>query len=261
MPSPFPGMDPYLEHTWPGVHARLIVYASDQLQVQLPSDLRADVEQRVLLEEMAGVEQAYRPDVYVVEHGQPRPHAPSAGGVAVAEPFVVHLDPDEVFQRYIDIVDAATGNQVITTIEFLSPTNKLPGAGQDKFRRKQEETLRSRVSIVEIDLVRAGSRVLMVRSDRIPPSHRTTYQVCSRRGWRPNDVEVYRAPLRERLPVIPIPLREADRDVTLDLQSLIDLAYRNGRYDSIDYSVDPTPPFDPPDAAWADALLREQRRR
>jgi len=33
MPSPFPGMDPYLEgrRIWPGVHARLIVAITDYL--------------------------------------------------------------------------------------------------------------------------------------------------------------------------------------------------------------------------------------
>ena len=41
MASPFPGMDPYLERFWRDVHARLIIYAADQLQENLPSDLRA----------------------------------------------------------------------------------------------------------------------------------------------------------------------------------------------------------------------------
>ena len=41
MASPFPGMDPYLEQFWRDVHARLIIYAADQLQGRLPGDLRA----------------------------------------------------------------------------------------------------------------------------------------------------------------------------------------------------------------------------
>ena len=34
MPSPFPGMDPYLEEPrrWPDVHQRLITYLTDALQ-------------------------------------------------------------------------------------------------------------------------------------------------------------------------------------------------------------------------------------
>ena len=47
MPSPFPGMDPYLEAHWRDVHARLIIYASDALQGVLPHPLRARVEERI----------------------------------------------------------------------------------------------------------------------------------------------------------------------------------------------------------------------
>ena len=68
-------------------------------------------------------------------------------------------------------------------------------------------------------------------------------------------------PLRERLPSIRIPLREKDLDVRLDLQVLIDQAYRNGRYHSINYQVAPEPPLEGADAAWADALLRQAGKR
>jgi hypothetical protein len=74
-------------------------------------------------------------------------------------------------------------------------------------------------------------------------------------------VEVYRVPLRERLPVISIPLRPADPDVPLDLQQILEQCYRNGGYDDIDYTAEPDPPLKTGDAAWADALLRENARR
>jgi hypothetical protein len=115
---------------------------------------------------------------------------------------------------------------------------------------------------VEINLLRAGQWILAVPPGRIPLSYRTPYQVCVRRGWRPNTAEVYRAPLRERLPIISVPLRESDGDVPLDLQTLIDQCYRNGRYDQdIDYKSQPDPPLDPADASWVDELLRGQERR
>jgi len=116
-------------------------------------------------------------------------------------------------------------------------------------------------SLVEIDLLRAGEHVLNVPSSRIPRAYRTPYRVCVRRGWRPRRVERYRAPLEKRLPKIQIPLLETDQDVTLDLQSLIELCYRNGRYDRIDYTVDPGSPFDPPTAAWANELLKAKGLR
>jgi hypothetical protein len=68
-------------------------------------------------------------------------------------------------------------------------------------------------------------------------------------------------PLRARLPVVSIPLRPADRDVLLDLQAVLDQCYRNGGYDDLDYRGEPDPPLEWEDAAWANALLREQGRR
>jgi hypothetical protein len=141
-------------------------------------------------------------------------------------------------------------------IEVLSLANKLPGQGQDLYLRKQGELRDGRVSLVEIDLLRSGQHILSIPRYHIPATHRTPYQVCVRRGWRPTVFEVYRVPLRERLPVIRVPLRETDADVPLDLQALIELAYRNGRYDDIDYRAEPEPRLNPEDAAWADELLR-----
>ena len=48
MKSPFPGMDPFLEARWGDVHTRLTTYACDQLQTQLPPDLRARIENHLI---------------------------------------------------------------------------------------------------------------------------------------------------------------------------------------------------------------------
>ena len=50
MQSPFPGMDPYLEQHWGDVHHSLVTFAQGSLNEQLPADLRARVEERVLWE-------------------------------------------------------------------------------------------------------------------------------------------------------------------------------------------------------------------
>jgi hypothetical protein len=70
MPSPFPGMDPYLEQFWCGIHARLIIYAADQLQTRLPPDLRARVEERVFVEPVFGAPRSVYPDIRVRERGR-----------------------------------------------------------------------------------------------------------------------------------------------------------------------------------------------
>jgi hypothetical protein len=86
--------------------------------------------------------------------------------------------------------------------------------------------------------------------------------VCVRRGWQPTAVQVYPVPLRQRLPIINIPLRKTDAEVPLDLQALIDQCYRNGGYDGdIDYRCVPDPPLRQDDESWADEILRGQGRR
>ncbi len=262
MKSPFPGMDPYLEQYWSEVHQRLVTYAGDTLQDQLPAGLRARIEQRVFVESEEGAKRQIVPDVSAVEHPRGR-GAPTGtvGGVALAEPALIHLDDEPITEGYIEIVDVRSGNRVITVIEFLSPTNKVPGEGQDLYLAKQREVIAAASSLVEIDLTRSGRRVFSVPPGRIPASLRTTYQICVRRGWKPRIGELYAAPLRERLPVVGIPVRQTDADVPLDLQVLIDLSYQNGRYDDTDYRSEPVPPLDPDETAWADQLLRSQSRR
>ena len=263
MKSPFPGMDPYLEQFWRDVHHRLITYSCDWLQPDLPAGLRARMEERVFVETEDAVRRPIAPDVYVVEHPRGRGTAASAeSGLAVAEPTVtIHLDDEPTTQGYLEIVEVGSGNRVVTVIEFLSPSNKLPGDGQDLYLAKQKQVVAAGASLVEIDLTREGRRVLSVLPHRLAPSHRTTYAACVRRGWHPAIAELYGAPLQHRLPVIPIPLRQTDAQVPLDLQALVDMCYERGRYDDTDYRAEPVPPLSPDEAAWADQLLRAQGRR
>lgn len=257
MKSPFPGMDPYLEQHWLDVHQRLVIYGCDQIQTSLPPDLLARVEERLVVEPDDSPALGIHSDVRVVEQQAP-PGVSEATGGAVAEdveaPVLIDLS-EEPIKGFVKIVDV-TAEKVITVIEVLSASNKLPGEGQGLYRQKQQELNEGGVSLVEIDLLRAGDHVLNVPSRRVPRACRTPYRVCVRRGWRPRRAELYRAPLEKRLPKIQIPLRETDQDVMLDLQSLIELCYRNGRYDRTDYTIDPDPPFDPPTAAWANELLK-----
>lgn len=48
MPSPFPGMDPYLEQPtfWSSFHSRLIVAIADAIEPQLSSEYYIEVETR-----------------------------------------------------------------------------------------------------------------------------------------------------------------------------------------------------------------------
>src|SRR5437660_9201377 len=124
------------------------------------------------------------------------------------EPVIVQYDGEPATETYINIVEAGLGQRLVTVIEVLSLANKLRGEGQAQYRQKQRELYGARVSLVEIDLLRRGERVVSVPQALIPRHARTTYQVCVRRGWRPRRFEIYPVPLRKPLPSLRIPLRE-----------------------------------------------------
>ncbi|MBP87854.1 MAG: hypothetical protein CMJ64_14215 [Planctomycetaceae bacterium] len=260
MKSPFPGMDPYLGSHWRDVHSRLVIYAADHLQSSLPSDLRARVEERVFVESELGQRGVF-PDVRVVERPRQSGEAVAVEEITATDPLVTHLADEPVTEGYIEIVDVGTGNRVVPAIEFISLANKTPGEGRTLYVQKQQELWGGGVNLVEIDSLRKGERVFSMSEYRIPPQYRTPYQIVVRRSWKPMQAEYYPASLRERLPIISVPLRETDDDAKLDLQALIEQCYRNGAYDDLNYSVPANPPLEGDDDAWASALLGEKGLR
>jgi hypothetical protein len=262
MESPFPGMDPYLESRWSDVHVRLIAYIGEALQPLLPPDLRARSEERVLLESADGEDlTVYRSDVAVVDTGASRPQPQAAAGQATVEPVLIDIQPGPRLDRFVQIVDAKRGNRVVTVIEVLSPWNKAPGRLNREYRRKVEDYASAEVGLVEIDLLRSPRSHLDIGQHDLPAARRAPYLVCVRRAARPGRWEVYPLPLREKLPNVPVPLREGERDVFLDLQQLIRRVYEAGGHDDIDYRRPPDPPLDRTDEEWAAGLLRDARRR
>jgi hypothetical protein len=257
MKSPFPGMDPYLERYWGDVHHSLIQYTRDHLQPRLPDDLIARIEQRVFLEAGIGRLRHIVPDAHLsttYTEGDEPSGAFREGENPLAEPVVFELDEVEISEGYIEIRETESG-KVITVVEFLSPSNKRHGAGQEQYLAKQIEVLGSDTSLVEIDLVRAGQRVLALPSDDIPFEHRKDYLACVSPGWKRRRRELYPMPLRQRLPLLPIPLRENEPRLPLDLQALVDQAYAAGRYHKLDYGAALETPLALEDAAWAQTLL------
>jgi hypothetical protein len=261
MPSPFPGMDPYLEQHWGDVHTSLVTYARDQLQKFLPRDLRARVEERVVVSGWNRPRSLF-PDVRVIETGRisQRPGKGEAG-VAVAQPLVIELADEPETQRFVEIRDVSSGSRLVTVLEVLSPSNKRPGDGQEQYLRKQQELRQAGVSLVEIDFLRDGDWVVAVPLDALDPSVRTPYRVVVRRGWRRLEAEYYAIALPHALPKIKVPLRPTDSDVPLDLQALLDQCYENGGYDDIDYTRAPEPVLTAAAARWAAQLLRRAGRR
>src|SRR5438552_9783017 len=130
MNSPFPGMDPYLEQFWPDIHASLIIYARDQIEEQLPGNLIARVEERVVLEAEEDPHAGY-PDVKITERpGRGFPSGAVASEVKVMEPAIVRYPGEPATETFLHILQAGPGQRLITVIEVLSLANKLTGRGQ-----------------------------------------------------------------------------------------------------------------------------------
>lgn len=262
MPSPFPGMDPYLEgHLWPDVHQRLATQISRQLTPYLRpryvARLAIIMVEETDLEAEIGI---MYPDVEVITstlREAQSPYSDTQESLLVAEtrpeiappltiPVVEFL---EIRLVRVEIRDLAL-NQLVTSIEILSPVNKR-GAGLEKYRLKRRRLHQAGVHLLEIDLLRRGSRP--ISHPRVPdvPYLITLTRACS------NTVGLWPIRLPDKLPVVPVPLLKQDPDVPLDLSLALAAIYDEAAYDlSVDYSQPPPPPPLPEEeAAWVKRLL------
>ena len=255
MPSPFPGMDPYLEKRslWPDFHASFLAYVRELLQPQIRPKYNARIEERIHLIQPP---QDYYPDVSIVR--RPLRERPTA---AVDEPYLIQALESEFREPYVEIVYLPTG-EVVTTIELLSPINKT-GADRERYRQKQQQILNTETSLVEIDLLRAGQHTVAVPETRLQAIPNWRYLVSVRRAGRYGEFEVYFIALDSRLPRCRIPLRAPDADIALDLPAVFERTYDvSGYEDFIDYSEPPPAlPLSTEEMTWVDDLLREKGLR
>ena len=258
--SPFPGMDPWLEASWGDVHHELISELRRQAVPQLPPDLFAVVEETVYLvgEDWGG--QTYRPDVGVFGAGSPTGAGPPASGAtAVAEPLRLTISDEPVTEGHVEIRQLHDGHPLVTVIEVLSPTNKLASDGRAAYLEKRRAYRQAGVTVVEVDLLRAGRDMVGVTHvGRLDPRLPSAYRCAVRRRGPSGGtaIDLYPLPLRQRLSAVAVPLRPGEPAITLDLQPPIDLVYQLGGYGRrIDYARPPDPPLSPDDAAWAAACV------
>ena len=276
MPSPFPGMDPYIESPsrWGDFHTQMMADIRALLNPLLRPNYVVRIEERVYISEETDPGRRWIvPDLHVVVTGSAQGAGPArpTRTPQTAVPPEAEVDADvaqavdvseqlheQVRERFLQIVDV-TRREVLTTIELLSPGNKVRGSqSREEYLSKRRAVIASGVGLVEIDLLRQGERGFVPQN---LPEH--DYQVYvsrwvggDRKGW------VWPVLLRQRLPAIPVPLREGDADVTLDLQAAVTRAYDVANYDlEIDYARDPDVPLSPATAAWADGLLRTKDLR
>lgn len=257
MPSPFPGMDPYLERPelFGGFHERFVNAISDAISGQLPPTYFAELGSRIWIEESSRV---ILPDVNI--HGESGPHRShgSSGGTAVlapasdveVEPFTIVLEEHK--ETFLEIRHGADGVRLVTAIELLSPTNKAAGGdGRNQYLQKQDEMRRSDVNFIEIDLLRGGQKSTLAPSTGLRTPHgECTYHIVLRPAERRFQRDVYRIHLWNRLPTLHIPLLPGDGILAVPLQPVFDRCYELGRYAMrIDYTAPlPLPPLRPHEA-------------
>ncbi len=242
MPSPFPGMDPYLEgYLWPDVHHRLATQISRHLAPQIQPHYVARLEISVVEDSAFEAEIGVMyPDVEVVKRRAESSPAPApGGGVAVAEPAIttapLTITIPQVRLATVEIQDVAA-NQLVTSIEILSPVNKRE-PNLSRYRQKRDRLRAAGVHLLEIDLIRRGTRVWPY--PHIPD---VAYVIALTRAAS-DTLSVWPLHLADPLPVLPVPLRAPDQDVRLNLPLILTELYDEAFYHlSLDYSQPPPPP-------------------
>jgi Protein of unknown function (DUF4058) len=260
METPFPGMDPYLEHPalWPSFHTRLIVALANLLKPQIRPRYIASVEDRVFIE---SADKDRIPDVRVQKTGLGRRAPSDRTGTAIATPLVVEVEQLEVREHYIEIQDRYRDFGVVTVIELVSPSNKAAGPGRDSYLAKQREIRASECHLVEIDLLRRGRHVMSVPESSVRRASPFDYLACVNRWPARNRFELYPCSLRDPLPTIGVPLADDDPDAPLMLQRALEQVYDEADYMlRVLYDEPCIPPLSPEDQTWASAQWQAYRR-
>jgi hypothetical protein len=134
MPSPFPGMDPYLESPvhWADFHHEFVGALRGSITDQLPEPYFAKIGEHVMIvdPEISTDPRLVKPDVLIA--GSRSSVGQRSGVVAEleSEPEIlanlIHLDP--ISQGFIEI-RRLPDQELVTVVEVLSPANKNGGRG------------------------------------------------------------------------------------------------------------------------------------
>lgn len=259
MPSPFPGMDPYLEGSlWPDVYQRLATEISDVLTPRLRPRYVARLAVATIYDQSPEHEIGILyPDVEIIRRRQVKPFTPGPTNIKeavrpISKALTVPILDFSVRVTNVEIYDRQL-NQLVTSIEILSPVNKRePGLG--KYRQKRRQLQGAGVHLLEIDLLRRGQRPTF-----LPGVPDTPYIITLTRADAAA-MEVWPIRLLDELPVVAVPLRPPDTDIPLDLGEVLAHIYDKAAYDlTLDYTQPPPPPaFSPEEQTWLQQRVSEQ---
>ncbi len=261
MPSPFPGMDPYLENPdfWQETHHWLISAIAASLVPQIRPKYEIAIDKRIY--EITDPNDSNSdsllvgiPDVAIKRQSN-TPDVPtrSVATLTVTVPTTVKVpSPEKIKQTYLEVREMAT-KQVVTAIEILSPVNKRSGEGRLTYLKKRQSILGSLTHLVEIDLLRTWEPMPVINN-----SIQSGYRVLVSRSDRRPFAELYAFNLRDSLPIFLLPLRDEDVEPIVNLPELFAGIYDRAGYDyRIDYDRDPIPSLSEQDLVWTKKLLQE----
>ena len=227
MTSPFPGMDPYLEgYLWPDVYHKLATIISEILGPKIAPKYVARVDLYTVSdtspEEDVGI---MYPDVEILRQKKlPKVEEPQPN-IAVLTPSTITIPAVTLVEVRIPVIEIRDRekNQLITAIEIISPINKR-NPGLQPYREKRESLHYAGVHLLEIDLLRRGTRAF--QHPQLPQAH---YLINLIRAGSKR-TEVWAIDIKDTLPVLPVPLKQPDPDTNLDLGKALQLVYQAEAY-------------------------------
>jgi len=256
--SPFPGMDPFLEHPayWLDFHATFINYWREAIADALPPNYEATLGERVyLIEHDPEARKLGYPDLAVTRDEISAAASGSARGTTTLEPVTIPLTILEGPREACIEILYQPDRSLVTALELLSPTNKEE-PGRSQYLAKRTALIYQNVHLVELDLLSAGKRLPLQR----PLPRADCYYLLSRGDQRP-DCQVYFWGLRQPLPCLPVPLRDPDPDLAIDLAAVFSMAYERGRFQRrLKYQGPPPAHLRAADRSWAEAVLRKKEQ-
>jgi hypothetical protein len=257
MPSPFPGMDPYLEQPnfWSSFHFRLIGEMASAIAPYILPKYYIEVETRTYAEDedqelLVGIPDAL---IFAASENRSLPEATrvESGGIALRnrpEPVRVPTGV-EIKERYLEVRELET-DAVITVIEVLSPKNKRVGKGRVAYEEKRQRILNSTAHLVELDLLRSDAPMPMSGSTGV-----WDYRILVSRSEQRPMADLYGFKLQEPIPSFPLPLKPEDPCPNVNLQSLLEIIYDEAGYQ---YRLGYQRPVPPPKVSSSDQQWVEQ---
>lgn len=252
MPSPFPGMNLYLEQedVWLDFHDSMLPAIRDAVTPQVRPDYIVKIEQQVFIHEPDANELIFlgKGDVRLSQGRHARTRSGGAA-TATAAPTRIRI-PSVQFEQHLFLeIRDRKNRELVTVLEMLSPANKKSGPDREQYLAKRGKLLRGNVHFIEIDLLRGWPRMPM------EPEIACDYCILVSRVEERPEASLWPLKLRDRLPKLPIPLRAPRPDANVDLQQILNDVYDRAGYADYLYEDLPVPRLSRRDASWAKSLL------